>query len=277
MAIMVMSSVRTSYWSHSLYASFTTARQAFSGDLNCVIMLTTVWLVRNSQTPSDAIRTIRSSLHSWRVSTSGSAKTPTRSPNSSPTERVKAQPGIISPSHQIRGGSPPASGSSSMSPPSSQSSCISSSPSSWSIVATTAPATLHRSRSSLLKGVWSWDSASAWSLPSPLSCARQARESPRLATWTVPPRKKTAMQVVPLSESSTCGSSCRLLFTSTSEFVYACFTSISDGAIPLSSCLKHSFLIRSGQLSRIKWAQRSPVWPCPSKTAKTWQSSTGVL
>eukprot|EP00962_Isochrysis_galbana_P001091 scaffold279_cov116-Isochrysis_galbana.AAC.4 len=51
---MVMSSVRTSYCSHRRYASATTARQASKGSSNLRIMSVTVWLVRNSHTPSDA-------------------------------------------------------------------------------------------------------------------------------------------------------------------------------------------------------------------------------
>ena len=77
-AIIVMSSVRTSYWSHSLYDSCTTALHAFSGDLNESTMLTTAWFVRNSHTPSEAMMMYLSSAVRFLLSSSGSAYTPTR-------------------------------------------------------------------------------------------------------------------------------------------------------------------------------------------------------
>lgn len=52
--IIVISSVRTSYCSQRRYDSATTARHASSGSENLRIISATDWLVRNSQTPSEA-------------------------------------------------------------------------------------------------------------------------------------------------------------------------------------------------------------------------------
>mmetsp|Transcript_59395 Transcript_59395/g.128808 ORF Transcript_59395/g.128808 Transcript_59395/m.128808 type:complete len:262 (+) Transcript_59395:2386-3171(+) len=110
--IIVMSSVRTSYCSQRRYDSATTARQASSGSVNLQIMSATVWLVKNSHTPSEAtMRNLSSGVSSLQRS-SGSAETPMVSATESPMERVKAQPGKDLPGAHTRGGSPPLSSSS---------------------------------------------------------------------------------------------------------------------------------------------------------------------
>ena len=123
------------------------------------------------------------------------------SPTASPIDRVNAQPGVICSASQIRGGSPSPSSPPALSSSPNWSSPIGTNPSSWSILATRAPARLQRSRSSLRKGVWSRESeyATRWSSR---CCAMIARESPTLATWIVPPSNSTTIAVVPLSESS---------------------------------------------------------------------------
>mmetsp|Transcript_62967 Transcript_62967/g.172902 ORF Transcript_62967/g.172902 Transcript_62967/m.172902 type:complete len:255 (+) Transcript_62967:1923-2687(+) len=110
--IIVMSSVRTSYWSQRRYDSATTERHASSGSVNLRIMSVTDWLVRNSQTPSDATTTNWSSADRCFTRSSGSAKTPIVSATESPMERVNAQPGNVLPGAHTRGGSPPLSSSS---------------------------------------------------------------------------------------------------------------------------------------------------------------------
>mmetsp|Transcript_7418 Transcript_7418/g.18445 ORF Transcript_7418/g.18445 Transcript_7418/m.18445 type:complete len:224 (-) Transcript_7418:532-1203(-) len=91
--IIVMSSVRTSYCSQSRYDSATTARHASSGSSNLSTMSATLWLVRNSQTPSEAMTMKLSSRVISLTSSSGSAVTPMPSATWSPMLRVKAQPG----------------------------------------------------------------------------------------------------------------------------------------------------------------------------------------
>ena len=95
--VMVMSSVRTSYWSHSLYASATTFLHALSGassPLNVATASITCCEVMNSHTPSDAITTNLSLSVICRMSCSGSAKTPIFSATPYPMERVNAHPGL---------------------------------------------------------------------------------------------------------------------------------------------------------------------------------------
>ena len=110
--IIVMSSVRTSYWSHSRYDSATTARHASSGSENLSTMSETDWFVRNSHTPSEARMRNWSSGVSSLHSSSGSAYTPMDSATESPIDRVNAQPGNDLPGCHTRGGSPPLSSSS---------------------------------------------------------------------------------------------------------------------------------------------------------------------
>mmetsp|Transcript_27141 Transcript_27141/g.64618 ORF Transcript_27141/g.64618 Transcript_27141/m.64618 type:complete len:255 (+) Transcript_27141:1864-2628(+) len=154
--IMVMSSVRTSYCSHSRYDSATTARHASSGSSNLSTMSVTLWLVRNSQTPSEATMMKLSSRVISLTSSSGSAVTPMPSATWSPMLRVKAQPGKLLPGAHTRGGSPPLSSSSPRLTP--QFSWKGTMPSSWSQLITTAPAAFTRSRSSARYGVWSMES-----------------------------------------------------------------------------------------------------------------------
>mmetsp|Transcript_14184 Transcript_14184/g.32379 ORF Transcript_14184/g.32379 Transcript_14184/m.32379 type:complete len:283 (-) Transcript_14184:566-1414(-) len=184
--IIVISSVRTSYCNQRRYASATTALHASSGSVNLQIISATVWLVKNSHTPSDATTMNLSSSVTSLHKSSGSAKTPMVSATESPIERVKAQPGKLLPGAHTRGGSPPLSSSS----PSAtfQFSWYSTMPSSWSQLMITAPAALTRSRSSCRYGVWSMESEYAITrLPffSPIT----ARESPIFATKTSVPLK----------------------------------------------------------------------------------------
>ena len=90
---MVMSSVRTSYSSHMRWLSCTTARHASKGSSKSLVRLQTVWLVKNSNTPSEPTTTKRSHGCSGRWSISGDAMTPRLSATRSPMERVKAVPG----------------------------------------------------------------------------------------------------------------------------------------------------------------------------------------
>jgi len=151
---MVMSSVRTSYCSHSSYASFTTDLQASRGSACALTRSATIWFVRNSNTPSDAMTTNLSRGVTWCSTISGSAFTPSSSAMASPMERVKAVPGYSPWGDQMRGGSPPSS-SSSPRRTSPQFSWIGSRPSIWSMLRTLAPYVLTLSRSSFLYGVWS--------------------------------------------------------------------------------------------------------------------------
>jgi hypothetical protein len=123
-------------------------------------MSMTLWLVRNSKTPSDAMTTSLSRADTWRVTISGSANTPSSSAYASPSERVNAVPGYSPCGLQMRGGSPP----SSISVPRSTSpqfSWMGSRPSIWSRDRMRAPDFLTRARSSERYGVWSRDSGLA--------------------------------------------------------------------------------------------------------------------
>mmetsp|Transcript_15305 Transcript_15305/g.39790 ORF Transcript_15305/g.39790 Transcript_15305/m.39790 type:complete len:233 (+) Transcript_15305:1396-2094(+) len=93
MRMMVISSVRTSYWSHSRYASATMARAPSSGSSYCETMSAAPWLVMNSKIPSLARRMNLSSRVISLDMISGSAYTPMSSAIASPIERVNAQPG----------------------------------------------------------------------------------------------------------------------------------------------------------------------------------------
>mmetsp|Transcript_7047 Transcript_7047/g.14675 ORF Transcript_7047/g.14675 Transcript_7047/m.14675 type:complete len:217 (-) Transcript_7047:166-816(-) len=212
---MVMSSVRTSNRNHCRYDSATTvlhASRGCSAPSNFATKSTTIWDVRNSQTPSEA-NTMKAVLSSMlRMRGSGSAKTPIFSATWSPMERVKAQPGLCMLLSQTLGGSPFSSSSSPRFMP--QFSWIGSKPSIWSIVMTTAPHFFTLSLSSFLNGVWSMLKCSALRPPPGIFMATTARESPTLFTNMSQPRIMTVMAVVPDSSvSKFCLPISLLLFT----------------------------------------------------------------
>mmetsp|Transcript_840 Transcript_840/g.1434 ORF Transcript_840/g.1434 Transcript_840/m.1434 type:complete len:280 (-) Transcript_840:794-1633(-) len=110
--IMVMSSVRSSYCSHSRYASLTTYFAASMGSLNFANISTTFCDVMNSKTPSDAITANLSSGEIAHSRISGSGHIPTFLPTWSPIDLEKAHPGFSSVLSHTLGGSPPSSNSS---------------------------------------------------------------------------------------------------------------------------------------------------------------------
>ena len=93
--MVVMSSVRDSCCSHRRYDSATIAIAASCGSSYLLTMSTTLWLDKNSHTPSLAMT--RNGLRADRrlTRTSGSANTPIASAVASPIDRVNAVPGYL--------------------------------------------------------------------------------------------------------------------------------------------------------------------------------------
>lgn len=99
------------------------------------------------------------------------------------------------------------------------------------------------------------------------ACPMMARESPTLATCTLPFWKSAVIAVVPDMESSMLESSCRLWFTLMKASLYALWMSPSSLCSTSVSC-------RAPGICSLVWiAQWSPVLPCPSNTPKKAASS----
>mmetsp|Transcript_23667 Transcript_23667/g.51728 ORF Transcript_23667/g.51728 Transcript_23667/m.51728 type:complete len:227 (-) Transcript_23667:563-1243(-) len=195
-------------------------------------MSTTVWLLRSSHTPSEAmIRATSSSVMSYSV-ISGSAMTPTVAAWWSPIERAMANPRKLC---HTREGEPLAPAGV-MWPPICKIRRISSGESGfWSRVRSMA-------LSAVDLGFWR---------------AMMARESPEFASQRWLPRMRQATAVVPLTDASTASASVR----STS-------TKLSRSAVPGSLTIFSWLASSSGSCSMTYCDTCSPTRPWPSKTPK---------
>mmetsp|Transcript_9919 Transcript_9919/g.24456 ORF Transcript_9919/g.24456 Transcript_9919/m.24456 type:complete len:432 (+) Transcript_9919:264-1559(+) len=284
----VTSSERVSSVAQCWYATATISSHAADGSPQCFsAMASTSSFSMNSNTPSEAMMRQRTDVSSWYVSISGSGDTPSFLPMVSPSDRVNAHPGKLSPLRNTRGGS---SAASMVSSP--KSSLMATSPRIMPSVAniTGSAASLRmRSRSSARKHVWSCvTSTTAHTsslaedppafLPSSSSrvsaTPRMARLSPTLPRCSMSPMMCATTAVVPLDRDTSPSSRTTVSLLSTNAFPNAVTAGSVGTAADRSPCTSSLFRTRSfrsassflGKMVLAICAHASPPPPWPSNT-----------